>query len=86
MVRLVLGLGSNNPRKQSLVLREMSSSLSYGWGVIPVTARIKNTAWTTSLVPRDGLYAVPARAAVRKAERLDGGDRGRIELTTADPR
>jgi hypothetical protein len=74
------------PRKHSLALRALSSALTYGWGVIPVTARIKDTAWTTSLFPRDELYAVPIRLAVRKAERLDEGDRVRIELTTGDPR
>lgn len=64
----------------------MASVLTYGWGVIPVTARIKSTVWTTSLFPRDELYALPLRADVRKAERLDEGDRVRIELTTGDPR
>ena len=74
------------PRKHSLALRTISSALSYGWGVLPVTARIGNTAWTTSLFPRDGLYAVPLRTSVRKAEGLDEGDRVRIELTTGEPR
>ena len=74
------------PRKHSLALRTMSSVLTYGWGVIPVTARIRNTTWTTSLFPRDELYAVPIRTNVRKAERLDEGDRVRITLITGDPR
>jgi hypothetical protein len=74
------------PHKHSLALRSMASVLTYGWGVIPVTARIRKTTWTTSLFPRDGLYAVPVRADVRKAEQLDQSDRVRIELTTGDPR
>jgi hypothetical protein len=74
------------PRKQSLALATLSSALTYGWGVIPVTAQIRATTWTTSLFPRDGLYAVPIRLNVRKAERLDDGDRIRIKLTTGDPR
>jgi uncharacterized protein DUF1905 len=74
------------PRKHSRALQALSSVLTYGWGVIPVTARIGATAWTTSLFPRDGLYAVPIRADVRRAEQLDDGDRVRVELTTGDPR
>lgn len=74
------------PDKHSRAIRAMSSVLTYGWGVIPVTARIGSTSWTTSLFPRDDLYALPIRAAVRKAEQLDEGDRVRIEMTTGEPR
>jgi hypothetical protein len=74
------------PRTQSLALQAMAPALTYGWGVIPVTARIRSTAWTTSLFPRDGLYALPIRTDVRRTERLDEGDRVRVELTTGDPR
>jgi hypothetical protein len=74
------------PQKHSDAIQAMAAVLTYGWGVIPVTARIRNTEWTTSLFPRDGLYAVPVKADVRKAERLDEGDRVRVTLTTGDPR
>lgn len=74
------------PDQHSAAIRALASVLTYGWGVIPVTARIGNTEWTTSLFPRDELYAVPIRADVRKAERLDQGDRVRVKLTTGDPR
>src|SRR4051812_10462423 len=74
------------PRKHSLALKALSSVLTYGWGVIPVTARIRKTAWTTSLFPRDELYALPIKTDVRKAEQLDEGDRVRIVMTTGDPR
>lgn len=74
------------PRKHSLALRAMASVLTYGWGVIPVTARIGKTVWTTSLFPKDALYAVPLRSDVRKAEQLDEGDQIGVELTTGEPR
>lgn len=74
------------PRKHSLALRALSPALTYGWGVIPVAAQIKQTRWTTSLFPRDGLYALPIKAMVRKAEDLDEGDRVVVEMTTTDPR
>ena len=74
------------PRKHSLAIKALSSVLTYGWGVIPVTARIRKTTWTTSLFPREELYALPLKTVVRKAEQLDEGDRVRIERTTGDPR
>jgi hypothetical protein len=55
-------------------LEAASSIVSYGWGMIPVEARIGSTKWTTSLYPKDGTYIVPVKAAVRKAEDIDSGD------------
>jgi hypothetical protein len=57
-----------------------SSLVSYGWGVIPVTARIGATGWKTSLFPRDGRYLVPVKAAVRRAEGLAVGDTVTVSL------
>ncbi len=74
------------PHKHSLALQALSAALTYGWGVIPVTAQIKHTTWTTSLIPRDGLYALPVRTDVRDAENLDEGTRVRVKLTTGGPR
>ena len=37
-------------------LREVAAMASYGWGVIPVQARIGETAFATSLFPGDGGY------------------------------
>jgi hypothetical protein len=42
--------------------------------MIPVTARIGGTGWTTSLFPKDGRYVVPVKARVRAAEGLEVGD------------
>jgi len=55
--------------------------VSYGWGMIPVAARIGATGWTTSLFPKDGRYIVPVKAGVRRAERLDVGDTVTVRLT-----
>lgn len=55
-------------------LHEMSGELSYGWGVIPVSATIGATTWTTSLFPKNGGYLLPIKAMVRRAEDLDDGD------------
>ena len=68
------------PEKESRKLKEVSELLTYGWGVIPVSVRIGATEWSTSLFPKDGRYLVPIKARIRKAERLDEGDRVTIRL------
>jgi len=62
------------PAEQSDALKAISEFVTYGWGVIPVQARIGQTSWKTSLFPKDGLYLVPVKASVRKAEDLQQGD------------
>lgn len=54
--------------------------LTYGWGVIPAQVRIGATEVTTSLIPRDGLYLVPLKVALRRAEGIDDGDDVRVGL------
>jgi len=61
-------------------LEATSAMVSYGWGMIPVTAQIGSTGWTTSLFPKDGRYLVPVKAWVRKAEGLEVGDRATVRL------
>lgn len=68
------------PAKQSGDLKAISGFVTYGWGVIPVHVRIGNTEWETSLFPKDGLYLVPIKARVRKAENLEEGDNVTVHL------
>lgn len=68
------------PGEESLELEEASAMVSYGWGMIPVTARIGRTDWTTSLFPKSGRYVVPVKAGVRAAEGLDEGDTVMVRL------
>ena len=62
------------PPEQSHQLHFISGSVTYGWGMIPVTAQIGPTTWQTSLFPKDGGYIVPIKASVRKARKLEEGD------------
>lgn len=48
--------------------------VTYGWGMIPVSAHIGRTDWKTSLWPKDGQYIVPVKTSVRTAEGLELGD------------
>lgn len=68
------------PEAQSLDLKALSALLTYGWGMIPVQARIGTTGWKTSLFAKDGRYVVPVKASVRQAEGLTEGDTVTVEL------
>jgi hypothetical protein len=62
------------PDEECAALEAAAPIVSYGWGMIPVTAEIGGTRWTTSLFPKDGRYIVPLKDVVRRAEGLDVGD------------
>ena len=62
------------PKREATELHEASSELTYGWGCIPCKGTIGETDFTTALFPKDGLYAVPVKVAVRRAEGLELGD------------
>ena len=55
-------------------IKSVSKAITYGWGVIPATVRIGGTTFTTSLFPRQGIYLVPVKVLVQKAEQVDIGD------------
>ena len=65
-------------------IQDLSRDLTYGWGCIPVTAKIGRTTFTTSLFPKDGGYLVPVKVAVRKAEKLELGQSVAVRLTMGD--
>jgi hypothetical protein len=69
------------PDGESSALQSTAGRVSYGWGMIPVTARINGTTWTTSLGPKDGGYVVPLKDAVRRAEDVDVGDTVTVRLS-----
>jgi hypothetical protein len=68
------------PAGQSSELQAISRFVTYGWGVIPVRARIGKTEWQTSLFPKDGHYIVPIKASVRRAENLEEGNTVTVRL------
>jgi hypothetical protein len=68
------------PEEQCRDLEAISGWVTYGWGMIPVNARIGRTEWQTSLFPKDSAYIVPIKARVREAENLDEGDEVTVRL------
>lgn len=61
------------PASASHDIHEIAAFVTYGWGVIPCSVTLGKTTWTTSLIPKDGLYLVPIKAAIRQAEGIDIG-------------
>ena len=68
------------PPEESALIKETARQTSYGWGVIPVRCVIGRTEFTTSLFPRDGVYLVPVKNAVRLPEKLQLGDEVSVSL------
>ncbi|MDQ2873864.1 MAG: DUF1905 domain-containing protein [Actinomycetota bacterium] len=69
------------PDEQCEDLQALSGLVSYGWGMIPVTATIGTTTWKTSLFPKDGRYVVPVKAQVRKNEQAEEDQTVTVHLT-----
>ena len=76
------------PEEECDQLEATPASVSYGWGMIPVTAEIGATNWTTSLFPKDGPLHRPGEDVGTKGRRTGRGrpghgPPGRRHLTTA---
>jgi hypothetical protein len=69
------------PANVCVEIKSAASLLSYGWGVIPVTATIGKTSFTTSLFPKDGGYLLPVKSAVRIPENLLLDSTVRVKLS-----
>jgi hypothetical protein len=69
------------PDEESAALESAAALVSYGWGMIPVEARVGSTTWTTSLFPKNGGYVVPLKDTVRGAEGIAVGDEVTLRLT-----
>jgi hypothetical protein len=71
------------PEAESAQIQAAAALVTYGWGMIPVTAQIGSTVWTTSLFAKDGGYVVPVKAAVRRAEQVEVDEMVTLRLTLA---
>lgn len=71
------------PAERCDEVRDAAELASYGWGTVPVRARIGTTEWETSLFPKDGGYVLGVKQAVRRAERIDVGDMVEVALVVA---
>lgn len=69
------------PESVAKKIKAEAARLSYGWGVIPVTATIGKAEFTTSLFPKAGGYLLPIKNAVRLPAGIEVGDNLKISLS-----
>ena len=69
------------PEEAAEDVHDVRQMATYGWGVIPVAARIGDVDFTTSLFPKDGGYVVPLRDAIRRAEQIEVGQTVSLRLS-----
>ena len=62
------------PAEHSAEIKAISGMVTYGWGMVPVQARINDTEWKTAMFPKVGSYILPLKTSVRKTEQLDKDD------------
>lgn len=68
------------PEAESQAIKAASRMLTYGWGMIPVTARIGDTEWKTAMFEKDGRYVLPLKVVVRRSEGLNEDDTVSVQL------
>ena len=62
-------------------VHDIAAMATYGWGCIPVEARIGKVHFETSLFPKDDGYLLPLKAAVRKPLGVDVDDEVTVQMT-----
>jgi hypothetical protein len=73
------------PPDRAEALRRVAKAVTYGWGMVPVEARIGAAAFTTSLFPKDETYLLPLKAAVRRQADVTAGDLVVVDMTLQAP-
>jgi hypothetical protein len=68
------------PDEPSAEIEALAPMLTYGWGAIPVRARIGATEFRTSLFPKDERYLLPVKKAVQESEDVELGDEVSVSL------
>ncbi len=71
------------PRDESQKLKELFGGMARGFGSLKVQVEIGGSTWHTSIFPdsKQGVYLLPIKAAVRKAERIQDGSLVECVLT-----
>jgi hypothetical protein len=64
------------PEETSAEIREVAGAFPRGFGSVRVTVTLGATVWKTSIFPdaKAGVYVLPLKKAVRKAEGVAAGD------------
>jgi len=62
------------------LIRERAKGLSYGWGVIHIHGEIQGIEFETAVIPKEKLYYIPIKDAIRKPLELEIGDSIKIQF------
>ncbi len=68
------------PAKYSPEIKAIAASKSYGWGVLHTMATVKDQTFKTALFPKQGLYLVPLKNAIRLPLEIKLGATVKVEL------
>jgi Domain of unknown function (DUF1905) len=73
------------PKDASAQIKFFTSANKTAWGSVRVAVQIGQSRWNTSLFPdkKSGCYFLPIKATVRKKDKLDTGDRVKVQLEVA---
>lgn len=69
------------PEPESQRIKKIANQITYGWGVLPVIARIKSMEFSTALIPRQGVYYLPIKNEVRFKLGIELGQNASVSLS-----
>ncbi|MFL6024964.1 MAG: DUF1905 domain-containing protein [Marmoricola sp.] len=70
------------PEEESADIKEAAKGLEY-WGQVPVVVQIDGVEFTTALFPKDGVYLIPLKRAVREDIEVELDEVVPVSLTVA---
>ncbi|WP_341975895.1 DUF1905 domain-containing protein [Microbacterium sp. LTA6] len=62
------------PPAEAEMIHDVSTVVTYGWGMIPASVTIGASTVTTALWPKDGGYIVPIKKALQDREDIGVDD------------
>ena len=68
------------PPKFAPEIKAIAADKSYGWGVLHAMVTIKDQTFKTALFPKNGLYLIPLKIAVRKPLGIELGNNVKVDL------
>jgi len=68
------------PAKHTAEFKAIAADKSYGWGVLHAMVTIKDQTFKTALFPKQGLYLIPLKIAIRKPLGIELGNKVKVAL------
>ena len=64
----------------SVLIKQRAQEHTYGWGVLHIHGIIGGTEFQTALIPKEDIYYIPVKDAVRNSEDLQLDDELEIQF------